>query len=55
MTFLLPVGRYVWPSSVPVRYAVCSVSSKVSPNLISDGRAIAAWHKRGHGHAREGR
>ena len=21
----------------------------------SDGRAIAAWHKRGHGHAREGR
>ena len=26
MTFLLPVGRYVWPPSVPLRYAVCSVS-----------------------------
>ena len=71
MTFLLLVGRYVWPPSVPVRYAVCSVSFKVSPNLTkhwgnpvvtggrgadscrSDGRAIDAWHKRGHGHARE--
>ena len=33
MTFLLPVGRYVWHPSVPVRYAVCSVSFKVFPNL----------------------
>ena len=43
MTFLLPVGRYVWPPSVR------------ADSCRSDGRAIAAWHKRGHGHAREGR
>ena len=48
MTFLLPVGRYVWLPSVPVRYAVCSVSFKVSPNLTKHWEESSGyWGPRG--------
>ena len=33
LTFHLPVGSYVRPPSVPVLYAVCSVTFKGSPSL----------------------
>ena len=33
LTFHLPVGRYVGPPSVPVLYALCSVTFKFSPSL----------------------